>query len=293
MANDTDEDVQEDFVGGVKAGLMTGVLAVAWIGHAAAQAPGTAEPRAQIQARAKLVAMEKMLETAVQLGAQRLRAQVQAALPYAPDMLVISGGARARGFWLEGYGVFFDVDVPAIRKSLVWTVQMLEQNERGLGSEIAALKRIVATVDNPAARRDLQQTVQRIEAQVRPARGPAPPAGGQLAAIAESTAGGAAVMSADNAEREAILEDPGAVYTTEVKDALVDAMVEYGGALPVTPNEWLTVAARDQGLSRLQPGDPYEASTILVRIRGADLAAFRAGQIDREQTRGRVELREY
>ena len=68
-------------MGGVKAGLMTGVLAVAWIGHAAAQAPGTAEPRAQIQARAKLVAMEKMLETAVQLGAQRLRAQVQAAFP--------------------------------------------------------------------------------------------------------------------------------------------------------------------------------------------------------------------
>ena len=104
---------------------------------------------------------------------------------------------------------------------------------------------------------------------------------------------GSGRQSADDAERAAILEDPGAVYTTEVKDALVDAMVEYGGALPVAPNEWLTVAARDQGVSRLQPGDPYEASTILVRIKGADLAAFRAGQIDREQTRGRVELREY
>ena len=65
--------------------------------------------------------MEKVLERAVQLGAQRVRAQVQAALPYAPDMLVISGMARARGFWLDGYGVFFDVDVPAMRKSLIWT----------------------------------------------------------------------------------------------------------------------------------------------------------------------------
>jgi hypothetical protein len=281
------------FVGGVKAGLIAGALALAWSGHAAAQTPATAEPGAQMQARAKLVAMEKMLEAAVQLGAQRVRAQVQAALPYAPDMLVISGMARARGFWLEGYGVFFDVDVPAMRKSLIWTVQMLEQNDRGLGSELATLKRIAATVDNPAARRELQQTLQRIETQVSPPRTSAPPAGSTVAAMSEPGAGRVPAVSPDNAQRAAILEDPGAVYTTEVKDALVDIMVDYGGALPVAPNEWLTVAARDQGLSRLQPGDPYESSTIVVRIKGADLTAFRAGQIDREQTRGRVELREY
>src|SRR5918995_971425 len=277
----------------VKAGLMAGALALAWIGHAAAQAPGTAESRAQMQARAKLVAMEKMLETAVQLGAQRVRARVQAALPYAQDMLVISGGARARGFWLEGYGVFFDVDVPAMRKSLIWPVQMLEQNDRGIGSELATLKRIAATVDNPAARRELQQTLQRIETQVSPPRASAPPAGSAVAAVSEPGAGRVPAVSPENAQRAAILEDPGAVYTTEVKNALVDIMVDYGGALPVAPNEWLTVAARDQGLSRLQPGDPYEALTIVVRIKGADLTAFRAGQIDREQTRGRVELREY
>jgi hypothetical protein len=280
-------------VGGVKAGLMAGALALAWSGHAAGQTPATAEPRAQMQARAKLVAMEKMLESAVQLGAQRVRAQVQAALPYAPDMLVISGMARARGFWLDGYGVFFDVDVPAMRKSLIWTVQMLEQNDRGLGSEIAALKRIVATVDNPAARSALQQTVQRMEAQVRPPRAPARPADSPLASLSQPNPGGVEAVSTDAAQRIAILEDPDAVYTTEVKDALVDVMVDYGGGLPVAPNEWLTVAARDQGVSRLQPGDPYDASTILVRIKGADLAAFRTGQIDREQTRGRVELREY
>jgi hypothetical protein len=100
-------------------------------------------------------------------------------------------------------------------------------------------------------------------------------------------------LAAPEPDRSAILEDPGAVYTTRVKDALVDAMIEYGAPLPLAPTEWLTVAARDQGVSRLQPGDPYEASTILVRIKGADLAAFRAGQIDRGETRRRVELKEY
>ena len=36
----------------------------------------------------------------------------------------------------------------------------------------------------------------------------------------------------------------------------------------------LTVAARDQDGSRLQPGDPYEVSTILLRVRGADLGRW-------------------
>jgi hypothetical protein len=219
----TTQMCRRTFVGGLKAGLMACALALASSGHTAAQTPATAEA-GQMQARAKLVAMEKMLEAAVQLGAQRVRAQVQAALPYAPDMLVISGMARARGFWLEDYGVFFDVDVPAMRKSLIWTVQMLEQNDRGLGTELATLKRIAATVDNPAARRELQQTLQRIETQVSPPRASAPPAGHAVATVSETGPDRLPAGSADKAQRAAILEDPGAVYTTEVKDALVDIM---------------------------------------------------------------------
>jgi hypothetical protein len=277
-------------VGGVTTGLMAGALALVSIGYADAQAPGPGEAAsAQIQARFQILAMEGVLEKAVLLGAQRVRAEVQAAMPDAPDMLVISGGARARGFWLDGYGIFFDVDVPAMRKSIIWTVQMLEQNDRGLGSEIAALKRLVAGVDDPAARRNLQQTVQRIEAQVGPARVAAAEGRG----VRPEGAPSATVVSDREADRAAILDDPGAVYTTQVKNALVDAMIEYGTPLPLGPTDWLTVAARDQGVSRLQPGDPYDATTILVRIKGADLAAFRAGQIDREATRRRVELKEY
>jgi hypothetical protein len=278
-------------VGGVMTGIMAGALAL--VSSAAAQTPGTTDAaRAQFQARFQIVAMESVLERAVQLGAQRVRAEVQAAVPDAPDMLVVSGGARARGFWLDGYGVFFDVDVPAIRKSIIWTVQMLEHNDRGLGTDIAALKRLVAAVEDPAARRDLQQTVQRIEAQVGPSR-VAAAAGGRGMRTVSSGAPSAPALGAPEPERSAILEDPGAVYTMQVKDALMDAMIEYGAPLPLAPTEWLTVAARDQGVSRLQPGDPYDASTILVRIKGADLAAFRAGQIYRGETRRRVELKEY
>jgi hypothetical protein len=276
----------------VKTGLMTGVLALASAGLVCGQeAPGSDAGRAQqIRARFQILAMEGVLEKAVQLGAQRVRAEIQAAAPDAPDMLFITGLARARGFWLEGYGVFFDVDVPAMRRSLTWTLRVLEQGDRGLGNELAALKRLTATVDNPAARRDLQQAIQRIEAQVGPARianAPGAPA------LTVSEAASSTAVAAPSTERAPILADPDAVYTTEVKDALVEAMIEFSSSLPLTPTEWLTVAARDQDVSRLQPADPYDVSTILVRIKGADLAAFRAGQITREEARRRVELKEY
>ena len=43
----------------------------------------------------------------------------------------------------------------------------------------------------------------------------------------------------------------------------------------------------------LAPADPYEeVVTILLRIKGADLAAYRAAQIDRDEVRRRVQIRE-
>jgi len=232
--------------------------------------------------------MEGVLERAVQLGAQRVRAQVQAV---APDMLFITGGARARGFWLDGYGVFFDVDVPAMRRSLAWTFRMLEQSDRGLEVTLTALKRQIAAVDDPAARRDLQHTLERLEAHVSPAGVGAP--GAPVRNVSRPDPGVAAAAAQPEDEAKTVLDDPGELYTTQVKSALVDAMIEYSAPLPLLPAEWLTVAARDQDGSRLQPGDPYEVSTILLRVRGADLAAFRGGQIDRDETRRRVEVKEY
>ena len=67
-----------------------------------------------MRARLQIAAMEGVLERAVQLGAQRLIQQVQAV---SSDMLFIARAARAKGFWLDGYGVFFDVDVPAMRRA--------------------------------------------------------------------------------------------------------------------------------------------------------------------------------
>jgi len=95
------------------------------------------------------------------------------------------------------------------------------------------------------------------------------------------------------AQDPAPLPDPSELYTEEVKTALVDAMIQYSGALSVGPNEWLTVAARDnEPTNPLTQSDP-EVMTILLRIKGSDLTAHRAGRLTLEETRARVEVQEF
>jgi hypothetical protein len=274
----------------VKAGMMVGftcaTLGVA-AGAAWAQQSTTSSPAdkgQQVQARFQIAAMEAVLERAVQLGAQKVRVQVQ---EVAPELLFVNGAPRARGFWLEGYGVFFDVDVPPMRRSMMWSMRMLDQSDRNVEVALRDLRREVEAVGDPASRRTLLQAVQQVEQRVGPT--PAVATGGSQ----DRTAVAQEQRPARSPAVAAILEDPGLAYTSEVKTALIDTMIEYSGSIPLAPDQVITVAARDQEGTRLQPGDPYEVSTILLRVRGSDLAAYRAQQIDRDEVRRRVEIREY
>jgi hypothetical protein len=91
-----------------------------------------------------------------------------------------------------------------------------------------------------------------------------------------------------------LVSDPAAAYTREVKAALMDAMIENSGPLAVSSDEWLVVAARDsEPGNRLVPGDAYDTTTWVLRVKGEDLAAFRAGRLTLEEARARVEVREF
>src|SRR4029078_10772027 len=57
--------------------------------------------------------MGGVIVAAVRNGAEGLARQLQVA---EPGSLIVTGTARARGFALEGYGVFFDVDVPPMKQ---------------------------------------------------------------------------------------------------------------------------------------------------------------------------------
>jgi hypothetical protein len=67
----------------------------------------------QVRARQKISLMESVLESAVANGADSLIRAVRAVMP--PDALMLTGAPSARGFLLQGYGLFFDVEVPAFR----------------------------------------------------------------------------------------------------------------------------------------------------------------------------------
>jgi hypothetical protein len=91
-----------------------------------------------------------------------------------------------------------------------------------------------------------------------------------------------------------LIEDPNAAYTREVSQAIVDAMIENSGPLPIAENEWLTVAARDNVRpDRLVPGDTSNISSIVFRIKGTDLAAYRAGRMTLDETRTHVEIKQF
>jgi hypothetical protein len=62
--------------------------------------------------------------------------------------------------------------------------------------------------------------------------------------------------------------------------------------IDLLPDEWLTVAARD-GAGPIGPGQIYETITMVLRVKGSDVADFRAGRISIEELRKKVEVREF
>jgi hypothetical protein len=100
------------------------LVTVASTGLAAAERQDASSRDQQVQTRYNIFVMEGVLERAVAHGADRLRRQVRRVMP---DMLLLSGEAQARGFRLEGYGVFFDVSVPVMRQTVAWSLRTFMQ----------------------------------------------------------------------------------------------------------------------------------------------------------------------
>jgi hypothetical protein len=256
----------------------------------------TRDSMATDQLRYQMRVLEGVLENAVQHGAQLVNAQIR---EFSPDVMLFSGPARARGFRLEGYGVFFSVEVPRVRGSMAWSVRTLTRNNQDVRRAVQQLRRFVqaSTTSDPRVRRDLESALRLVEAQAGPTppgipRSPAPP--GDLM----SPASAGTPPQAETIETEAafdpppILTEPDAVYEGEVKRALIDAMLDHGTPLGLASGEWLTIAAREHEDSLLT-GEVVSTITITLRLRGRDLAAFKAGQITRDDARVRVEITEF
>ena len=154
----------------------------------AASARVTAQER---QERYEIGQMERVLEGAVEHGVTVTRDRMQE-LAQLPADLLVSDNAHARGFRLEGYGVFFDVIVPSFETTLTWSLRTLDQNDLGLDSALRTLQTHIKTSGDP----DLEQALKRLELQVNPGtlgRAAAPSVAGArtVTGSAASTAGDA------------------------------------------------------------------------------------------------------
>jgi hypothetical protein len=241
----------------------------------------------QKQARYEIAQMERVLEGAVEHGVANIRDRLQT---LGPTELLISDNARARGFRLDGYGVFFDVVVPSLDTTVLWSIRTLDQNLLGLQSALKELETHIKQSGDV----NLEQALRRIELQVDPllvARSATPAT--PVASGARNVTGSVSADTADVAPSAAdpIFANPNEVYRAEVTRALMEALLDHSSSLAIEPAEWLTIAARrNDERPRLAPADT-DARTFFIRLRGSDLAAFLARQITREEALKRIEVR--
>jgi hypothetical protein len=269
--------------GGWTAGVIVLVAAV----------PVGAQNAQQIRGqRYQIGVMESVLEQAVEHGVDNTRERMQKAMPQAE--LLLATRTRVRGFRQEGYGVFFDVEVPTLDTSLPWSLTVLDQNGLGLDSALNSLREVVQKSGDT----NLDQALRRIELQLGPVT--VQSALTQLAQQgARNAVGSAAVATGDTrpvqappvTNVDAYLREVHDSMRKEVSDALIDAMLDHSSGLDIGPDEWLHIAAkRSEDRPRLGSVDT-NADTIHIRVQGADLTEFLARKITREEAIKRVEVK--
>jgi hypothetical protein len=233
----------------VKAGIALAVMMTLCPGFAAAQTP-VSNADDQLRRHEELSVFEGTLTGAVNLAAHRVAKEVQSRTPSAN---LFSGNARAKGFALEGYGVFVYVEIPALDLTVSLMVDQFERDQQRRASG-----------DTPVAN--------------------------NVANRPDGTPAAAPTSSATETLRG--VEDTGEKYRAAVKTALADAMLDHSKNLDLKPDEWLSVAARGSE-SALLPGEILQLTTVVLRVKGSDLADYLAGRVTKEQARGKVEVRQF
>jgi hypothetical protein len=229
--------------------------------------------------------MEAILSRAVLGGAEQLAEQLGNG---SPNMSFFTGQARAHGFVLQGYGVFFHVEIPEMQQSLVMSVTTLER-DLAVADTLESLRRGVSAVPEGASKLQLEESLKRLELQV----------GMPALADARGAAGRNMIRTADSTQVQdlspvsmPVLRDPSGAYRNAIKAALIDAMLDHSRGMNIQPDEWLTVAAH-RGDSSFGPSEIVNSSTLVLSIKGSDLALYDADRTRKDEVRNRVETREF
>ncbi len=234
--------------------MKTGVvLAVAM----AIAAPAVAGPQTPIRPSAeqqrrydKISIMEATLTASVGVAAKQVAKGVKS---IDSSAMLLIGEARAKGFTLEGHGVFFYVEVPTLDLSVMMSVEQFERSAQ------------------------LRAEAQQPRGDAQPVNNLRPDATQALPTVGESLANIAA---------------EGQKYRATVRLALIDAMLDSSKNLELGPEEWLTIAARNSEFG-LSTNETLNLTTTVLRVKGSDLADFLAGRLTKDEARQKVEVREF
>ena len=217
--------------------------------------------------RKQIVLMEGLLARAGMVAADTIGRRLQ---EVQPGLTVLIGQSRARGFIMDGYGIFFHVEVPALSGTVLWS-QMLMQREFQIGNALTNLKRAVTDLPEGPNRQNALQAMAVLTRQAAPVKD--------------------VDVAAANVSSTAIDPnwDPNEDYKQEVKQELIDAILNHSLPLNIGPDQWLEVGAH---MSDTAP-QSQRGVTLMIRVKGSDLAIFAADPARREEIRKKVEVRAF
>lgn len=243
-----------------------------------------------IRARQKIALIEGLFERAVQNGVDNFARQIQAVAPNVDGMAVLMGAPQVRGFPVEGFGVFFDIQMPSLQMSMVWPLRGQVADPRTVAM-LTELRSNAERVSDPQTKLELMQTVRDLEQQLMPSSGVRRRPGPQTQ-VANVQGPPAAQRPAVSPADLAILEDPAEAWRREVRATLIDAMLENTG-LSLGADEYILVAARGVLSTDRLVSDAGDARTVELKLKGSDLDALRSKAITLDEARKRVKVREY
>ena len=206
----------------------------------------------QIRRHEQINLFEGTLERAVTNAARRVAKEVQ---EHTSNANFMTTDAHAKGFILDGYGVFVYVEIPALDLNLTVGL-MLDQIER--------------------------------DAQQKPESDPSK---GTPNTVSEKADPAPAVPRTAREALKSVM-DTGEKYRNEVKLQLTDAMLDFSKNLELKPDEWLSVAAQGSD-GALTPGEILQLTTVVLRVKGSDLSDYFAGRLTKDEARAKVELRQF
>ncbi len=234
--------------------LLLSVVLAASVPLAAAQQTGSgaADPL-----RSQILTFEDVLRRAIEVAGEDLSKQVQQQLntPIPIQFGFDPPAPIVRGWPIDAFGYHFDVQVPDVTETGILVWQMWGGSRRNAGAD-------------------------------------APPAGGSPTRPVASTGVVAddPMIGARPSGRTPTPADPMpivATYRANVRNALVDAILNNPGVLTLREADVIAVSAAGVGQSAAYRLSSRSARLTLY-IRGADLIALRDGKLTREQVKQRI-----